>query len=156
MSRLCTRGEVLPSKSRTPLLDDQSDEVQDESQKEVFIGNEGSDSDDDTRHEEFLNSIRRVVVRCTLAQPKDTDDWRKITIFHTWIKNGGKNCKIIVDSRSCINVVSSSLVSKIGFKTVPHLSHTKLYGLMQHLWRSMNDVLYLCNLQCTKINFGAM
>jgi len=42
----------------------------------VFIRNEGSDSEDDTGHKEFLNSIRRVaVVRCTLAQPKDIDDW---------------------------------------------------------------------------------
>jgi len=50
--------------------------VQDEHQKDVvFIGNEGSDSDDDTRHEEFFNFIRRVaIVRCTLAQPKNTDD----------------------------------------------------------------------------------
>jgi len=71
-------------------VDDQSDEVHDESQKEVmFIGNEGSVSEDDTKHEEFLNTIRRVaVVRCTLAQPKDTVDWRKITIFYTWIKIG--------------------------------------------------------------------
>ena len=57
-------------------MDNQSDEVYDESQKKfVFIGNEGSDFDDDTRYEEFLNSIRRVaVVRCILAQSKDTDD----------------------------------------------------------------------------------
>jgi len=83
----------------------------------VFIGNEGSDSEDDTKHEEFLNTIRRVaVVRCTLAQHKDTVYWRRTTIFHTWIKVGDKNCKIIVDSRSCITAVSSSLISKIGFK----------------------------------------
>ena len=31
-----------------------------------------------------------------------------------------KNCKIIVDSESCINAVSSSLISKIGLKTVSH------------------------------------
>jgi len=37
--------------------------MQDESQKKVvFIGNEGNDSEDDTGHEEFLNSIRHVAV----------------------------------------------------------------------------------------------
>jgi len=34
-------------------------------------------SDDDTV-KKFLNSIKRVaIVRCTLAQPKYTDDWRE-------------------------------------------------------------------------------
>ena len=92
----------------------------------MLIGNEGSDFDDDTGHEEFLNSIRRVIVRCTLAQPEDTNDWRRTTIFHTWTKIGDKNCKIIVDSESCVNVVSSSLVSKIGLKMVPHPSPYKV------------------------------
>jgi len=79
----------------------------------VFIENEGSDSENNTRHQEFLNSIRRVVVRCALAHPKDTVDWRRTTISHTWIKIGEKNCKIIVNSESCINAVSSSWISKI-------------------------------------------
>jgi len=108
-------------------LDDQSDEVQDESKKEaMFIGNEGNDFDDDTWHELF-NSIRRVaVVTCTLAQPKDTDDWRRIMTFHTWTKIGDNNCKIIVDSGSCINTVSFSLVSKKELKMVPHPSPCKV------------------------------
>jgi len=84
------------------------------------LGNEGSNSEDYTRHEEFINSIKCVaVVRCTLAQPKDTVVWRRTTIFHTWIKIGDKNCKIIVDSGSCINAMSSCLISKIGLKTIP-------------------------------------
>ena len=92
MLRLWACGEFCPTKFRTLFLDDQSDEVQDESQKEVFIENEGSDSEDDTKHEEFFNIIRRVaVVWCTLAQPKDTVDWRIIIIFHTWINIGDKN-----------------------------------------------------------------
>ena len=58
--------------------------MRDESHKDVvFIGNESSESDDDAGREEFFNSIRRVVVRCTLVQFKDTDDWRRTTIFHT-------------------------------------------------------------------------
>ena len=94
----------------------------------MYIENEDSDSKGDTGYE-FLNSIRRVaIVRCTLAQPKDTDDWRRTTIFHTWTKIGDKNCKIIVDSESCINAVSSNLISKIVLKRVPHPAHTKLPG----------------------------
>ena len=56
--------------------------MQDESQKEVvFIRNKGSNSEDDMGYEEFLDTIRCVVVRCTLVQPKDTIDWRRNTIF---------------------------------------------------------------------------
>ena len=104
------------------------DKVQDESQKDiVLIENASSDSEDDMRHEEVLNTIRYVaVVWCTLAQPKDTVDWRRTSIFHTWIKTGWKNCKIIVDSGSCIYMLSSSLISKIGLKTVPHPSPYKV------------------------------
>jgi len=53
-------------------------------------------------------------------------DWRRTMIFHMGIKIGNKNCKIIVDSGSCINAVSSSLISKIGLKTVPHPSPYKV------------------------------
>ena len=36
------------------------------------------------------------------------------------MKIGDKSCKIRVDSGSCINAVSSKLVSMIGLKAVPH------------------------------------
>ena len=95
--------------------------MQDKPQKDiVFVGNASSDSENDLEQEEVLSTIRHVVIRCTLAQPKDMVDWRRTSIFHTWIKIGEKNCKIIVDSGSCINDVSSSLISKIWLKTVPH------------------------------------
>ena len=40
------------------------------------------------------------VVRCALAQPKDNDDWRRTTIFQTYVKSGTKDCRVIVDSGS--------------------------------------------------------
>ena len=55
--------KFYPSKSRALFLNDQSDKVQDESQKEVvFIRNDGSDFENDTGREKFLKSIRRVDV----------------------------------------------------------------------------------------------
>ena len=76
LSRLWACRKFCPSKSRTLFLDDQSDEVQDESQKDiVFIGNASSDSENDLEHEKVLSTIRYVaIVRCTLAQPKDMVD----------------------------------------------------------------------------------
>jgi hypothetical protein len=67
-----------------------------------------------------IKTTRLGVVRCDLTQPKGTEDWRRIAIFYTYIKCGDKGCKIIIDSGSCINAVSSGSVSRLGLKSVPH------------------------------------
>jgi len=51
------------------------------------------------------------VVRYTLTQPKESDDWRRSSIFQTLSKISGENCWVIVDNESYINVVTSSMVS---------------------------------------------
>jgi len=61
------------------------------------------------------------VVRCALTQSKGTEDWRRTAIFYIYIKCGDKGGKIITDSGSCINTVSSNSVSRLGLKSVPHL-----------------------------------
>ncbi|GFZ12777.1 hypothetical protein Acr_23g0011620 [Actinidia rufa] len=63
------------------------------------------------------------VVRCALTQAKEDNDWRRNAIFYTYIKCGEKDCKVIIDSGSCINAVSSSTVSRLGLKPVSHPSH---------------------------------
>ncbi|GFS36117.1 hypothetical protein Acr_00g0044170 [Actinidia rufa] len=63
------------------------------------------------------------VVRCALTQAKEDNDWRRNAIFYTYIKCGEKDCKVNIDSGSCINAVSSSTVSRLGLKLVPHPSH---------------------------------
>ncbi|GFZ18311.1 SEC12P-like 2 protein [Actinidia rufa] len=60
------------------------------------------------------------VVRCALTQAKEDNDWRRNAIFYTYIKCGEKDCKVIIDSGSCINAVSSSTVSRLGLKPVSH------------------------------------
>ncbi|GFS29072.1 multidrug resistance-associated protein 14 [Actinidia rufa] len=56
------------------------------------------------------------VLRCALTQAKEDNDWRRNVIFYTYIKCGEKDCKVIIDSESCINAVSSSTVSRLGLK----------------------------------------
>ena len=41
-------------------------------------------------------------------------------MFHTFTRIGGKSCKVIVDSESCINALSSTLIAKFGLKVLPH------------------------------------
>ena len=60
------------------------------------------------------------MVRCALTQPKGTEDWRRTSIFYTYIKYGDKGCKIIIDNGSCINAISSDSVFCLGLKFVPH------------------------------------
>ena len=72
--------------------------------------------------DDFKNfGVPRVnVVRCALAEQRGTDDWRRSAIFQTYTKCGDKTCKVIIDSGSCINAVSSSVVSRLGLKLTPH------------------------------------
>ena len=52
---------------------------------------------------------RMNVVRCALAEQRDTDDWRRSAIFQTYTKCGDKTCKVIIDNGSCINAMSSNV-----------------------------------------------
>ncbi|XP_028551249.1 uncharacterized protein LOC114579787 [Dendrobium catenatum] len=73
--------------------------------------------------EEFFTEDEPVtlqVVRCALSQPKPSDDRRRTSIFHTFTRIGDKNCKVIIDSGSCINAVSSAMISKLNIKSTPH------------------------------------
>ncbi|CAL8990389.1 unnamed protein product [Prunus brigantina] len=68
-----------------------------------------------------------AVVRCTLAQPrKEAEDWRRTSIFHTYIKSGDKDCKVVIDNGSCINVVSTLTVSRLGLSPEKHLAPYKV------------------------------
>jgi len=67
-----------------------------------------------------FETTRLVVARYALTQPERAEDWRRTTIFHTYIKCGDKGCKIIIDNGSCIHAVSSNIVAHLGLKRVPH------------------------------------
>jgi len=43
-------------------------------------------------------------------------------MFHifTRIRGRGRSCKVIMDSGSCINAVSSTIIAKFGLEVVPH------------------------------------
>ena len=66
------------------------------------------------------------MVRCSLAEQRDNDDWRRSAIFQTYTKCGDKTCKVIIDSGSCINAVSSNVVSRLGLKLTPHPNPYKI------------------------------
>lgn len=59
------------------------------------------------------------VVRCVLSQPKE-----KMTKYTTFTRIVG-NCKLIVDSGRCLNVLPSKWVITLGYST---LNFTKYLG----------------------------
>ena len=60
------------------------------------------------------------VVRCILSQAKVQEDWRRTNILHTFVKLGDKVCKIIIDSGSCVNAISTNTVKSLGLASLPH------------------------------------
>ncbi|CAB4308695.1 unnamed protein product [Prunus armeniaca] len=43
------------------------------------------------------------------------------SIFHTYIKSEDKDCKVVIDNGSCINMVSMLIVSRLGLSPKKHL-----------------------------------
>lgn len=60
------------------------------------------------------------VVRCTFTQSIPNDDWRRTTIFHTFFRTKGWVCKLIIDSGSCVNAISTNSVQKLGLVPADH------------------------------------
>lgn len=54
------------------------------------------------------------------TQEVDEDSWRRNNIFRTKCTSHGKVCNVIIDGGSCENVVSTSMVEKLGLKQVKH------------------------------------
>ncbi|MQL98694.1 hypothetical protein Taro_031410 [Colocasia esculenta] len=70
--------------------------------------------------EEVPSDTRLGVVRCILAQPKESADWRRTSIFQTYCRLGGRICRVIVDKESCINAISTRTVTRLGLVTENH------------------------------------
>ena len=57
---------------------------------------------------------------------KKNEDWHRTTIFHTFIGQQNKICKVIIDSGSCINAISTDAISKLDPTSVDHLNPYKV------------------------------
>ena len=66
------------------------------------------------------DQVQVSVVRCALAQPQPTTDWRRTAILSTNILINGKPCKILIDSGSCVNAISRGTIGRTGLQAMPH------------------------------------
>jgi len=134
-----------------------------ESDSDEYIYHPDVDTDEESSSDDVgLNCIRPTpsthlsVVKYVPSPLAEKIDWRRTATFHTFTKIGDKSCKVIVDSESCINVISSKLCENLGLEIIPHLTHSKCIGLtLQHLM-SNNDVLSQSISIIIKIRFGVM
>jgi len=101
----------------------------------IFKGEDFETDDEPTSDDIGLNyfsqtsSTHLSVVRCVPSQQAKKDDWRKSATFHTFTKIRNKNYKVIVDSKSCINAISSELHENLRLEVVPHPIHSSCHGL---------------------------
>ena len=61
-----------------------------------------------------------LVLRRTLSSLKGSQDEQRENIFHSRCTIKGKVCSLIIDSGSCTNVASSSMVEKLQLKATAH------------------------------------
>ena len=58
-------------------------------------------------------------LRMTASSPM-MDNPLRTSIFYTYVKINGHACKVIVDSGSCVNVVSDHVLQRAGLSTISH------------------------------------
>ncbi|GJR94339.1 hypothetical protein Tco_0266513 [Tanacetum coccineum] len=67
-----------------------------------------------------------VFRRASATYSVEDSGWHCHNIFHTWCTSHGRDCDIIIDSRSCENVETETMVKKLFLKTEKHPSPYKL------------------------------
>ena len=102
----------------------------------------------------YANSIYSFVCcqMCSLSTNRK-DDWRRIAIFYTFTKIGDKSCKVIVNSESCINLISSMPCENLGLEIVPYPHPFNVSWIDS---TANNNFLFQSILVITKTRFGVM
>ena len=134
------------SQNKTLLVEIQIEDLEEDS-LELVVHQQDDDSDASAKEREFNGCIRTMkvtnltpnadraqlrVVRCTLAQLEQINDWRRTIILQTCTKLKNKRYKVIEDSGSCINTVASKLITTFEMKLVKHPNLYKITWIELH------------------------
>ena len=92
--------------------------------------------DESEQEEEVVEELegethgRSLVVRRTLhSKPMPIEENQRDKIFQTRCKVEDRLCDVIIDSGSCANVVSTTLIDKLEWPTTDHPKPYKLHWL---------------------------
>ncbi|GAV86346.1 zf-CCHC domain-containing protein, partial [Cephalotus follicularis] len=86
---------------------------------------EEESSDDEELIVDPMNGELLVIRRSFNTKMERMDDQRE-NIFQSRCSIGNKICSMIIDSGSCANIASTTLVTKLGLPTTSHLKPHKL------------------------------
>ncbi|XP_027368388.1 uncharacterized protein LOC113874363 [Abrus precatorius] len=130
-------SSAAPTPTKTPLKTQEqpskrSRDVKDGeyiSESEIEEGEENEDVEEEVEKtpEGDLLMIRQLLG----SQLKPLEESQRENIFHTRCLINGKLCMVIIDGRSCTNVASARLVSKLNLVTKPHPRPYRLQWLSE-------------------------
>jgi len=113
-----------PSQTKIVLVEVLIEDVEEKDGMEVIIHRQDDDLDASANEHEFNGCVGTLAstdltlcydiahlrgVRYISAQHEQVNGWRRTTTFHMFTSIGDKNCKVIVDTESSINIVSSKV-----------------------------------------------
>lgn len=75
---------------------------------------------------------------------REEDNTGRWNLFHTRCLVQGKSCSLVIDGRSCINVASTQLVSKINLEMKLHPKPYKLQWLNESVEMVVNREVVIC------------
>jgi len=94
----------------------------DEQEKEEEIEGESEENLEENLEEveKEVDEGEMLVLRRVLNRQKSAKDEQRENIFHTRCTIQGKVCSLIIDGGSCANVVSLSMIEKLGLQATTH------------------------------------
>ncbi|XP_028790924.1 uncharacterized protein LOC114746810 [Neltuma alba] len=113
-----SKGHIASKCPQRALLIESQDDALLESEPNVVIDPVDIPSNvDEEINCDDMPSGHLGVMRCLLTVPTLDNSWKRNNIFHTFVKCGDKSCKLVIDSGSERNVISSQGVARLGLKT---------------------------------------
>ena len=117
-----------------------------EEEEEIEEQNEGEIEGD---HEETLEEVEEetnegemLVLRRVLNGQKGAKDEQRDNVFHTWCTIQDNVCSLIIDGRSCANVVSLSMIEKLGLQAMVHPHPYNIQWLNQSKGLQVNSPVH--------------
>jgi len=93
-----------------------------EQEKEEKVEGETKENPEESQEEveEKADEGEMLVLRRVLNGQKSTKDEQRENIFHTRCTVQGKVCSLIIDGGSCANVLSLTMIEKLGLQATSH------------------------------------
>jgi len=85
-------------------------------EKDVYEPERGTN---DTDEEVRLSNMKASVIRCLHTTGRD-EDWRRSSVFYTYVVHEGKNYKMLLDGGNCVNITTKTAIDNMGLKVEPH------------------------------------